>query len=353
MTPPANNKPTVSGARTTADPASTVSLRSGGIEPIVSARSEVRPVRANEIDQSLAVLLADSSQGPRQHQQRMAAFKKLAGQEDYDLNRQIVALQDGRIVHACLFVANPGASAFIFISKGDADLGGEPVPGDLAVETLRQTCRWAHQQGCALLQIMLDPVDNAGMNLCLHGGFQRLTDLAYMFRFCDLESPWTNYPLTADMSWIPYGEVWHDEFKNVIKQTYHASLDCPELGPLRDVDDVIAGHKAVGLFDPQYWKLLIVGQEAAGILLLTPSRSANAMELTYMGVVEGMRRKGMSKIILCHALNCARNFGAQFLALAVDCRNHPAYHLYTNLGFTVLQRRSVMYASVHQPVITD
>ena len=181
-------------------------------------------MRCEEIDQSLEVLLADSSHSPSQHQQRVAAFKKLAEQEDYDLNGQMVALRDGRIVHACLFVANPGSSAFIFSSKPDADRADDNVPSDLAVQTLTETCRWARQQGCTLLQIMLDPVDNASRNLCLRSGFQRLTDLAYMFRFCDRESPWTTYPMTPEMSWITYTPASHEQFKRTIAQTYRASL---------------------------------------------------------------------------------------------------------------------------------
>lgn len=341
-----HHRPEAPGAKTTGPEPPIVPLREGS-QFVTVPRATVRPVHPDEIDRALEVLLFDGSDSPRHRQRRITTFKDLAQQESYDLTRQMVAMQDGKIVHACLFVVNPGASAFIFISKPDPAVEAK-VPSELAVQTLSQTCQWARQQGCNLLQIIIDPVDTAGRDLCTLGGFNRLTDLAYMFRFCDPESPWPVHDLTDGMAWIEYGQATHELFMQVIAETYHDSLDCPELGPLRDMEDVIAGHKAVGRFKPQFWRLLLLNEKPIGVLLLTPSRSPNAMELTYMGLTEPARGKGISKIMLSQALASAGDFGAQFLALAVDCRNCPAYHLYSDFGFTVLQRRTIMYTSLRQ-----
>lgn len=312
---------------------------------VVMLQTEVRPVRPNEIDQAIRVLVFDGSHDPHHIQRKVSAFKELALQEQYDLSRQTVALQGGKIIHASLFVANPGTSAFVHISRPDPALGDGEIPSKLAVRTLDRTCQWAFEQGAGLLQVILDPLDKAGSSLCAECGFGRMTDLIYMFRFCHPESPWPVHSLRDGMSWRTYQGETHEQFKQIIAETYCQSLDCPELGPLRDIEDVIAGHKAVGRFDPGCWNLLLRGQEPIAVLLLTPSRSSDSMELTYMGVVAHARQAGLGQIMLSQALTRAADFGAQFLALAVDCRNYPAYHLYSSFGFNVLQRRTIMYKS--------
>ena len=82
-----------------------------------------------------------------------------------------------------------------------------------------------------------------------------------------------------------------------------------------------------------------------GVLLLTPLRSPDNMELTYMGLIPEVRGLGLSKVLLHEALRCARECQNRCLTLAVDCRNHPAYHIYSRFGFSVLLRSSVMYRS--------
>ena len=48
----------------------------------------------------------------------------------------------------------------------------------------------------------------------------------------------------------------------LIEATYRDSLDCPALAGLRHIEDVMAGHKAAGLFSPHRWLLLLqAGQQ--------------------------------------------------------------------------------------------
>lgn len=345
MKKPPTDRAANRNVRTTSSSAAAVSSQSSRREAVDMPQTQVRPVRPNEIDQAMRVLVFDGSHDPLHLRRRVSAFKELALQEQYDLSRQTVALQGGKIIHAALFVANPGSSAFVHISRPDSALGDAEIPSELAVRTLNQTCQWAFEQGAGLLQVILDPLDKAGSSLCLECGFGRMTDLIYMFRFCHPESPWPVYSLRDGMSWLTYQDQTHEQFKRVIAETYCQSLDCPELGPLRGIEDVIAGHKAVGRFDPGCWNLLLRDQEPIAVLLLTLSRSSDSMELTYMGVVAHARKAGLGQIMLSQALTRAADLGAQFLALAVDCRNHPAYHLYSSFGFNVLQRRTIMYKS--------
>ena len=48
----------------------------------------------------------------------------------------------------------------------------------------------------------------------------------------------------------------HALFAETILQTYRDSLDCPGLNGVRQIEDIIAGHKASGEFDPALWFLL-------------------------------------------------------------------------------------------------
>jgi len=182
--------------------------------------------------------------------------------------------------------------------------------------------------------------------LCLKGGFARLTDLIYMFRLCDSDWPLEDYDLTEPMRWVHYEPRRHEQFKEVVARTYEGSLDCPELEGLRDMEDVLRAHKGSGDFDEQLWKLLMRDEEPVGVLLLRRSLSGHSLELVYMGLVPDLRRRGLGPAMLTEALRCGRDGGAEFVALGVDCRNHPAYRLYKSFGFNVLQRRIVLYRTI-------
>src|SRR5437660_4997313 len=45
-------------------------------------------------------------------------------------------------------------------------------------------------------------------------------------------------------------------FAKVLQQTYEGTLDCPELCGARTIDEILAGHRGEGKFDPAYWWLV-------------------------------------------------------------------------------------------------
>ena len=72
-------------------PAAATALQPTRREPVISPQTKVRPVRPNEMDQAIRVLVFDGSKDPYHLRRRASAFKKLAVQEQYDLNRLTVA----------------------------------------------------------------------------------------------------------------------------------------------------------------------------------------------------------------------------------------------------------------------
>ena len=85
-------------------------------------------------------------------------------------------------------------------------------------------------------------------------------------------------------TWDLYSPAAHDEFARTISLSYEASLDCPSLNGRRSVEDIIAGHKSAGEFDPKLWFLLRENGHAVGVLLLNRAPRTDALELVYLGL---------------------------------------------------------------------
>ena len=304
-------------------------------------RTRIRPIRPEEIDQSLFLLLADANDSPEQVIEKKKSFQQLADHQRYDLGKQIVALCDDKLVCASLFVPQPGQVAFVFQSplvNGASDVKVR----ELAVRALRETCRWAFQEGHRLLQVIVESDDAARQELCRAGGFKLLTDLKYMIHDGQIKPP--DVP-DKKYDWLCYDRSHHDMFQKIIMETYQGSRDCPELEDLRDIEDVIRSHQAAGKWDYKLWKLLMNQGKSAGVLLLMPLPDAQVMELTYMGLCPPARGKRLGEVLIAEALACASQYQRRFLTLAVDQRNHFAYRLYQKFGFEDILQRTVLINS--------
>ena len=303
----------------------------------VLAGVEIRPVLPEEIDQCLALFFRNASGDDNQIYPRLESFKQLARQENYDLNYQMVATVNGQIRHACLFVPQPGRMAFSFTSWADQH---SEINSNIAARTVTETCNWAFRQGSNLIQVLIEMTDHYRRELCLKSGFHCLTDLIYM-HYPILATRRTP-PLPPHYQWLTYEPAHHDLFKQTINQTYQDSLDCPELTQLRNMDDVMDSHQAAGLFTPRWWKILLHNQKPAAVLLLSPLKSSDVLELTYMGLIPSFRGRGLGRLVLEEALRCIPLSNCRNLTLAVDCRNKPACQLYLNFGFEVIFRRTTL-----------
>jgi len=301
---------------------------------------DVRPIQSQEIDQALTLVLTDRAGFGLNVEAGLKSFYDLARRENYDLNQQMVVLQNDQVVFACLFVTNPGRTAFVF--SAPPDLSNSALLKH-SLHALRKLNEWAFSLDCNLLEVLLDTDDTAREDFFRRGGYRKLTDLIYQSRSC-----LTDEPLPAPSStirWLVYDTDHHDLFKQVIQLSYRDSLDCPELENLRDMEDVIRSHQAAGRFDPRCWKVLLDREQPCGVLLLSPLRTSPVIELVYMGLIPSGRQAGRGKILLEEALRCAQSRKADHIMLAVDVRNTWALRLYRRFGFTDFLRRRVMYYS--------
>jgi hypothetical protein len=131
-------------------------------------------------------------------------------------------------------------------------------------------------------------------------------------------------------------------FERAILQTYRQSLDCPGLNGLRDITDVIDGHRATGEFNPHFWHLLHRGEESLGVLLLSPMPQTDAVELVYLGLCPDARGQGLGDIMMKQANAMVLIAHRRRLTLAVDSINQPALKLYYRHGMHQIMKKIAM-----------
>ena len=172
------------------------------------------------------------------------------------------------------------------------------------------------------------------------GGMPRITHLIYLTR--STTPPLAVPPSVPRFLWSEYGPGTDEEFRAILSATYHGSLDMPELEGVRSLDDVIAGHRAAGRFDPSRWKVGVVEDDpsSGAIVLLADQPERGSWEVAYLGLTPAARGRGLGRMALAHALEMARPH-AKRLELAVDARNKPASKLYKRAGFLPFERRAV------------
>jgi ribosomal protein S18 acetylase RimI-like enzyme len=187
-------------------------------------------------------------------------------------------------------------------------------------------------QGTQLAQVLLDPSDGEAIELYGAHGFGRLAELLYLqttVRRAAAVPP----VLPGGCGWRTYSDQTHALFARTIAATYERSLDCPALAGKRDIEDVVAGHRAAGEFRPELWCLLVgEGEGTLGVVLLAPAPPTDSMELVYLGLPPGARGRDLGDLLMRQALYATHAYGLPRLTLAVDATNGPALKLYYRHG---------------------
>ena len=136
-----------------------------------------------------------------------------------------------------------------------------------------------------------------------------------------------------ELTWRYYGQFTEADLAEVIGSTYEGSLDCPALNGVRDAADIVAGHKAGGLFVPRAWWIVEHGGEPAGCVLVNDLSDSATAEVVYIGVVPAFRGKRLGRAMLRRAADQAHARTRSSLRLAVDARNLYARRIYDSEGF--------------------
>jgi ribosomal protein S18 acetylase RimI-like enzyme len=145
-----------------------------------------------------------------------------------------------------------------------------------------------------------------------------------------------------------YSEDQRSRLGEVIQRTYIETLDCPQLGGVRDMDDVLDGYQATGTFDPKRWLFLRSDSQDVGCLLLAAHPDVPQWELVYLGLVPEARGRGWGLEATRYAQWLARLADQPRVVLAVDALNAPALAMYAAAGFVAWDRRSVFLRTLSQ-----
>lgn len=269
-------------------------------------------------------------------------FLRYARKQAIPLGGLWVWLSDGGAVQAAsLVVPNPGKTAMIFASRAMDDTCRRKV-----IAAVERACAAMADDGIFLVQSLLEPRERAERRLFEAAGFEFLATLAYLQRSS------TGRRAIPPASWPPgsslesFSEANEVDFIRALGESYEETLDCPGLSGLRRTEDILAGHKATGQFDPGLWTLVRLNGRSVAILLLNRSAQQNTIELVYLGLLRSARGRGIGRSLLHHGLAQCADAGASAVTLAVDEKNTPAMRLYARAGFRRILRRVAVIRSL-------
>jgi ribosomal protein S18 acetylase RimI-like enzyme len=283
-----------------------------------------RPATREELTAALGVVLGTVSEPADDG--HVLDFLRFAQRRGINAGGAWLAGAGGVMAWAVLPIVSPGRT-MLLLTPGS----GPPHPAALAAgELVDAVCRHFGARDVQLAQVLLDPSDAASHRLYEGRGFERVAQLIYLQAVPRRKAAPPALP--PGMRWVGYTPASHEQFARAIAETYGQSLDCPRLNGLRDIEDVIAGHKASGEFDPRLWALLCEGERALGALLLSRASPPESLELVYLGLTPSARGQGLGDVMMRQALAAAAADGAARLSLAVDSENAPALKLYYRHG---------------------
>lgn len=296
----------------------------------LSVGAQVRPAHEGELQAAIRIILANASGHADEMQVR--EFLRLAMAHREDAGGVWVAEQGGKILAAVMPVVSPGKTMLLFLP---AHLHGQPQTL-LMKRLLDAVCARAREQGVHLAQSLLEVHDEALLSLMGACGFGRLAELLYLQTVvAKVAEP----PLPAGCKWLTYTSARHELFASTILATYQDSADCPGLNGLRNIDDILAGHRATGDYDPGSWFLLCENENAVGAVLLSKVMRSDVTELVYLGLIPQKRGRGLADILMRRAAATAMASKHGRLSLAVDAGNLPALKLYWRHGMQVVGRK--------------
>jgi ribosomal protein S18 acetylase RimI-like enzyme len=296
----------------------------------------VETARPEEWAAALRLVFQDLAEEVRSS--RVANALDLIHQGEIDPAGITVARGNRGLVGAMVSVLLPGASGLVW-PPGVLEGPARTTIEDALVGQARHRLR---QGGAKLAQAILAPTETPLAAPLLRNGFRHVTALWYMRRELDVEAPGDNH-LSSHQD-LPFQDYAHGNralFPQTLLRTYQGTLDCPELNGVRDIEEILEGHRRQGKHDPGLWWLLFQAANPVGILLLTEMPEWGSLDISYLGVVPEVRGRGLGRALTAKALAEARRVGVGQLTLAVDGRNLPAQKTYLGRGFQLHELREV------------
>jgi mycothiol synthase len=230
-------------------------------------------------------------------------------------------------------------------------IGDAQADRPAADELVDAVCDEFGRRGLQLAQVLLDPADRFSRELYLNRSFDHIAELIYLLG--EVRRPFSGPPpLAPGQTLQTYSARNHGLFAETIVKSYQDSLDCPGLGGRRDIEDVLAGHKSAGDFDPAHWWVLsdpAIGP--AGVMMMSRVTNTDTAELVYLGLVPAARGRGFGELLMRLAVSQVTAMRCIKLTLAVDSGNTPAIRLYHRFGMQESARRIALMRTLspHSP----
>lgn len=308
---------------------------SGSDAPDIESLAQTDPRRGA----ALRLLLARHGDSSRDVQRRIRRLEAHLNSRPARLGAVLVASEGGQLVSSAIVIESPGRLGAVF---APAEAG--PARRRRATAALLSKAKehaWDHS--LAMLQVLLDRNSSPDAAVLTEAGFDFLAELIYLER--SAQDPCPQHHAPAELDFVPYAARAEPQFLDVLDLTYQDSYDCPRLAGIRRTDEVLATHRATGIYDPAHWLLVTLEGQSAGVLLLSGVEGRRAFEVVYMGVVPAFRSRGLGHAILAHAVRICRQSQQADLILAVDRANRPARRLYQRWSFREVSRRFGWFAA--------
>jgi ribosomal protein S18 acetylase RimI-like enzyme len=273
---------------------------------------------------------------------QVSEFIQSAGQRGIDISQMWVAESRGKLVWAVLPVLNPGKTLLLLAGSNITD---SIIPA--ATQLVSELCDYYRERDVHLAQVLFEPTHTHARLLFGDLGFVQVAELIYLQGYVPrvAKAP----PLPEEMRFLPYSAENHALFSEGILLSYRESLDCPALSGLRDIEDIIAGHRATGQHDPAMWQLLVEDGRPRGVVLLSRIPDTDAVELVYLGLAVEARGNGLGTLLMQRAMHLIVADQRRSLTLAVDSKNEPALRLYFRHGMQRIAARVAMIQDLRKP----
>lgn len=258
---------------------------------------------------------------------------KLFQSGEFDAAGLLVVRDGSDLVGAILYQPHPGNAALVW-PPGVKPTADSPATGDALV---RGVLSEFDRLGVKQAQCLLPEAEQLRADALLRNDFRRVTRLASLCRPTKAEDE----SLPTSRLTFALAAAATPGFADVLMATYDGTLDCPELNGTRTADEVMAGNECGAGDGPPLWFLARERGEPVGLVMFLGRPRDGILELSYLGLVPGARRKGLGDELVRFLLRTSREMGAEWLILSADVRNTPALTTYRRWGFREHDRQEV------------
>ncbi len=288
--------------------------------------------------EALELVFADLEDATRQEQVELALTE--AGRNPASLDGLFYADGGGRVVGAVLAEPRVGKTANVWLPRL-----ADGASAQVGLALMDAMCQWLDAQGIALAQTLPAAVSEEDSKALDFAHFTHIADLFYLVA---ISRQFPSSPPASQLRFVSISQADSRALARVVEGTYEATQDCEAIEGVRQIDDVLAGYRAIGQSDTREWYLVRYSDEVIGCLLLADHPPHGNLELVYMGVLPSWRGRGWGIEIAQWAQWRAGVLGRERLVLAVDTHNSPAMAAYVAAGFHAWDRRNV-YIRTQKP----